>query len=114
MLTILSPRGKITRYIPGGVGFQPTDVQMALNEAKEGRANATRRTTMSSAPGGNKLLSFCFSIDPASQKYVPNVNRIAAIVILLFVAIFLSVLVFGKRKTAPMHKETVKETLDEQ
>jgi len=88
-LIILSPQGKVTRYMYG-ITYLPFDLQMALDEAKSGLV----RPTIS------KALSFCFSYDPASHKYVINITRIAGSVTLLAAAGFAAAVLFkGRRRT---------------
>jgi protein SCO1/2 len=87
-LVILSPDGKITRYIYG-TEFLPFDIKMALLEASEGKVGPTL----------SKVLRFCFSYDPKGRKYVFNTLKITGIVTLLFALSLILFLVFkGKRK----------------
>lgn len=71
-IMVISPKGKITRYLYGTY-FLPFDLKMAVAEASKGQ----------SGPSINKILNFCFSYDPEGRKYVFNITRIAATVILL-------------------------------
>ncbi len=90
-LVILSPDGKITRYIYG-TEFLPFDIKMALLEASEGRVGPTL----------SKVLKFCFSYDPKGRKYVFNTLKVTGIVTLLFALAFILFLVFkGKRQSLP-------------
>lgn len=86
-LITISPQGKICRYI-FGTEFNPFDVKMALLEAEAGKTNPTI----------SKVLQFCFSYDPQGRLYTLNVKRIIGSVMLLGVGLFLSVLVFKKKK----------------
>lgn len=87
-LILLSPDGKITRYIYG-TDFLPFDLKMALLEASEGRVG----------PTVSKVLRFCFSYDPKGRKYVFNTLKVTGIVTLLFALSFIAFLVFkGKRR----------------
>jgi protein SCO1/2 len=76
-IILLSPEGKVTRYLYG-ITFLPGDVQMAVGEAARGEA----RPTIS------KILKFCFSYDPASKQYVFNMTRVVGAFTLALVAIF--------------------------
>ena len=76
-LIVLSPQGKVTRYIYGAT-YLPADLVMAVNEAAQGHV----RPTIS------KALSFCFSYDPEGRRYVLNVTRVAGLATLLFVGVF--------------------------
>jgi protein SCO1/2 len=87
VITVLSPQGKITRYLYG-TRFQPFDVKMAIIEAQKGL----------SRPTVNKLLEFCFSYDPAGKKYVLDITRVAGIVILFFAVLLFAILLLRSRK----------------
>ena len=87
-LVILSPDGKITRYIYG-TDLLPFDLKMALLEASQGRIG----------PTVTKVLKFCFSYDPKGRKYVFNTLKVTGVVTLLFALSFILFLVFkGKRR----------------
>ncbi len=88
-LIFLSDEGKVTRYLHGTY-FLPMDLKLAVVETAEGK----------SGPSMSRLLSFCYSYDPAGQAYVFNVTRVAGIIILFFaVMIFLVLVLKPKRKT---------------
>lgn len=87
VITILSPNGKIARYLYG-VDFLPLDVKLALTEASEGKTGPTI----------NKFLKLCFSYDPAGRKYVLNITRIAGAASLLAIIGFILVLTLKKKK----------------
>jgi len=87
VITILSPDGKITRYLYG-TEFLPLDVKLALTEASEGKTG----------PAINKLLKFCYSYDPEGRKYVLNFTRIAGSITLLAVIGFALILTLKKKK----------------
>ncbi len=86
-LIILSPEGKITRYM-NGIDILPFDLKMALIEAKEGRIGPTI----------SKVLRFCFSYDPKAKKLVFNVLRVTGVLTLLFAAFVLFVALKGKKR----------------
>lgn len=83
----ISPKGLISRYL-FGITFNPFDVKMALLDAEAGKTNPTIA----------KVLQFCFSYDPEGRNYTLNITRIMGSIILLSVGIFLSVLIFKKKK----------------
>lgn len=88
LMVILSPNGKITRYMHG-TDVLPFDLKMALLEASEGRIG----------PTVGKVLRFCFSYDPKGRKYVFNTLKVTGIVTLAFALSFILFLVFkGKRR----------------
>lgn len=96
VITILSPDGKIARYLYG-TEFLPLDVKLALTEASEGKTG----------PAINKLLKFCFSYDPEGRKYVLNVTRIAGSVTLLALIGFALVLTLKKKKHKGLYKGNI-------
>lgn len=87
-LVVLSPDGKITRYLYGAE-YLPLDLKMAIYEASEGRVGPTVA----------RVLSFCFSYDPGGRKYVLNLMRVVGtgmILSLVGFGIFLGVA--GRRR----------------
>jgi protein SCO1/2 len=88
-LIVVSPTGKITRYI-NGIQYLPFDIKMAVIEASNGKVGPTIAN----------VLRFCFSYDPESKSYVFNVVRIGGLVIVLLAAAFVFFLLrVGKKKT---------------
>jgi protein SCO1/2 len=77
-LIVLSPDGKITRYL-NGITFLPFEIKMAILEASEGRVGTTI----------NKILQFCYAYDPAGQTYVLNITKVVGSIV-----VFLTVLLF--------------------
>lgn len=55
---VLSPEGKISRYLYG-VEFSPRDLKLAILEASQGRVGTTL----------DRVILRCFKYDPASRKY---------------------------------------------
>lgn len=93
-IMVLSPDGKITRYLYGTY-FLPFDLKMAVSEAAKGK----------SGPTINKILNYCFSYDPEGKKYVFNVTRVSATVILFFAFSFLAYLLISRKKTPHINKK---------
>jgi protein SCO1 len=88
VITIVSPKGKITRYLYG-VTFLPFDVKMAIIEAGKEQ----------SRPTINRLLQFCFSYDPEGRRYTLAVTKISAtIIIFLAIVLLITLLVSSSRK----------------
>ncbi len=86
-LIVLSPDGKIARYLYG-ITFNPFDLKLALIEASQERFGPSIAT----------VLQFCFSYDPAGRKYVVNILKIAASITLLFAMGFVVVISLRKNK----------------
>ena len=91
-LVILSPEGKITRYMYG-IDILPFDVKLALVEAREGRIG----------PAISKVLRFCFSYDPKGKKLVFNVLKVTGVVTLFFGAAVLYLAM--KRKKSSVRED---------
>jgi protein SCO1/2 len=89
-LIIVSPEGKITRYI-NGIQYLPFDVKMAVYEASTGKVGPTIA----------KILTFCFSYNPEGHTYSLNFMRISFVVILGFVGIFVIVFIMRPKKKQP-------------
>ena len=80
-LVVVSPQGKITRYL-NGTYFLPFEVKMAVLEASEGKVGPTI----------NKILQYCYSYDPTGQTYVLNITKVAGILIVFFSVLLLMIL----------------------
>jgi protein SCO1 len=86
-LIFLSPKGQITRYMYG-VTYLPADIQMAALEAGRGEARPTI----------NQWLNICFSYDPVGRKYVFDVTRTAAMLIIFSAVVFGLTVALRKRR----------------
>jgi len=102
-LIMISPEGKITRYL-NGVDQLPFDVKMAILEAADGKVGPTIA----------KSLLFCFEYDAQGKKYIFAWEKIAATVMLVIVFGFFIFLIKSGRKEddreqqAPRDKEEEK------
>ncbi|MBU1008497.1 MAG: SCO family protein [Bacteroidetes bacterium] len=86
-LLVVSPDGKITRYLHGTY-FLPFDLKMAIIEAGQGK----------SGPTISKVLEFCFSYDAEGQKYVFNVTKVSGALILVAALLFLATLIISNKR----------------
>lgn len=86
-IIVLSPEGKITRYLYG-TKFLPFDLKMSVIEAGKGK----------SSPTISKVLQYCFSYDVKAKKYALNFTRVGGTVILTFAFIVFLFLVLKKKK----------------
>jgi protein SCO1 len=93
VITVLSPKGKITRYLYG-TRFLPFDLKMAIIEAQKGL----------SRPTISRVLEFCFSYDPEGKKYVLDITRVSGIFILFFAVLLLAYLLIRSRKKKKINK----------
>jgi protein SCO1/2 len=88
-LIVLSPKGKVVRYLYGS-DFLPMDLKMALVEAEHERAG----------PAVTRVLRFCFRYEPKSRKLVFNTMKVTGTVTLAFALAFMAFLIFGGKKRA--------------
>jgi len=86
LITIVSPSGKIARYLYG-TDFLPLDVKLAIAEASEGKTGPTIA----------KIIRLCYSYDPEGRKYVLNITRIAGAGMIIALAGFLIMLTIKKK-----------------
>jgi protein SCO1/2 len=86
-LVVVSPQGKIVRYLDG-VSFLPFDITMAVNEATKGTVSST----------GHRVLMYCFSYDPLKKSYVFNILKVVGTVVVVFAASFFAYLMLTTKK----------------
>jgi len=86
-VVVVSPQGKIVRYLDG-VNFLPFDITMAVNEAAKGTVTST----------GRRVLTYCFSYDPLKKSYVFNILKVVGTVMIVFAASFFAYLMISGRK----------------
>jgi protein SCO1/2 len=91
---VLSPTGKITRYLRG-INQLPMDVKMAVLDAKKGKAT----------PSISKQLVPCSAFHPKEKYVLPTEQIIGAIISLVVLALFIKLLLLGKKKKVPLTKE---------
>lgn len=94
-IIILSPEGKVTRYLYGTV-FLPFDVKMALIEAQKGQ----------SRPTINRVLEYCFNYDPEGRRYTLAVTKISATIILFLAAVLLIILLIRSKRKKNKNKNS--------
>ena len=87
VLTILSPDGRVMRYLYG-VSFMPFDIKMAVLEAAKGQP----------MPAINRALSFCYSYDPEGRRYVFATLKVAGSGMLFLLGLFVAWLVISTRR----------------
>lgn len=64
-LIVLAPHGKTSRYF-FGIDYAPSDLQLSLDEASEGKATSV----------ADQILMFCFHYDPSVGKYTLSILRL--------------------------------------
>ena len=87
VIMVLSPAGKITRYLYG-LTFLPFDLKMAIIEAQKGIAR----------PTANKILEYCFAYNPGSKTYTLQVTRIVGVITIFFIVLIMVILLARRRK----------------
>lgn len=86
-LMMISPEGKITRYLKG-ISFLPLEYKLAVYEAAKGK----------SSPTLIKVLQFCYSYDRKSEQYSLEITRIVATITIIFaLALLIFLLIKGRR-----------------
>lgn len=87
IITVLSPEGKITRYLYG-IEFLPFDLKLAIIEAQKGQA----------MPTINRVIDFCFAYDPGEKTYGLQVTKVVGILtIFIALLVFITLLITGRR-----------------
>ncbi len=99
ILVILTPEGKVARYLYG-IEQRPSDLKLALVEAAGGKIGGSRLV--------NQVLLYCFHYDPVGKKYAVtaiNLMKITGGAVLGMLVILLSLLWRKERKGAPDSRE---------
>jgi len=91
---VLSPKGKITRYLRG-VNQLPIDIKMAVLDAKEGRITQ-------SIP---KPLQSCSDYSPKEKYIAPTEEIIGVIMTILAIGLFIVLYIVSKKKRTTISKE---------
>jgi len=86
-IIMLSPKGKITRYLYG-ITYLPFDVKMAVVEAQKGQAR----------PTSSKIFDYCFAYDPQSRGYTLQFTRLLGSFTLIIGLFFVAYLLISSRK----------------
>ena len=98
VLIVLTPRGKISRYLYG-VQYEPKNLKLSLLEASEGEIGSSKLL--------NKVMLFCYEFDPVGKRYALqalNVVKVGGVITLLSLAGFLTYLwKKEKNKSAKAH-----------
>ncbi len=83
-IVMLSPKGKVTRYLYG-IKYDEFDVRNALYEAADGKVGTTLE----------RLLMYCYHYDADSNTYTPlamNIMKLGGAITLIFLVGFLALL----------------------
>ena len=85
-LIVLTPEGKISRYLHG-IQHEPTDFRLALLEASKGEIGSSKLI--------NSVLLFCYGFDPVGKKYALkalNIVKAGGVITLLLLCVGLTYL----------------------
>jgi protein SCO1/2 len=86
-IVILSPRGKIVRYM-FGADFLPADLKLSLLQAQEGTIGPTIA----------RLVRICFRVDPKNHAIVFQTTQVVATATLVAAAVFIAYLLLSSRR----------------
>ncbi len=86
LLMVLSPEGKVSRYITG-TDFLPADITLSLMEANKGTIQPTIA----------RIIRSCFSFDPHGRRLVFKTLQVSATVILTLLAGFIAFLLYKSK-----------------
>ena len=86
-LVILSPAGKVVRYMLGS-DFLPADLSLSLLEAQKGAIGPTIA----------KLVRICFRVDPKSHAFVFEITKVMATITLVLAGSLAAYLIVAGRK----------------
>lgn len=104
-LMILSPEGKVTRYMYG-FDYPPKELKLSLLDASEGKIAQSF---------GDRLLHFCYRLDPTAGKYslqAFRVMQIGALFTLVLLIIGLTLLFMGERVRRRVYLEKNKSNTE--
>jgi protein SCO1/2 len=96
-LYVLTPEGKISRYLYG-IEFKPTDLKMALLEASNGKIGSVI----------DRILLFCYHYDPVTRKYSVYLTRVMSggmAGTVLFFGAYLAVFWNRERRRRPLETD---------
>jgi len=89
-LMILSPKGKVTRYMYG-FNYPPKELKLSLLDASKGKIAKSL---------GDRLLHFCYQYDPNAGVYsiqAMQVMKIGALLTMVILGLGISLLLMGER-----------------
>jgi len=91
-IIMISPQGKITRYLYG-VNFLPFDVKMAILESRKGLVQPTR----------SKILQYCFGYDTVTRSYTLQTTRLIGAFMIIAAIFFFGFMFLLSRKKQIKH-----------
>ncbi|HET8864370.1 MAG TPA: SCO family protein [Gracilimonas sp.] len=98
-IILLSPDGKITRYLYG-ISYDEFNVRSALYEAADGKIGNTI----------DKIVMYCYQYDPDSGSYTPvaiNIMKLGGLATLIFLGIFLGSLWLREKRKKQTSKTDI-------
>lgn len=104
-LMILSPEGQVSRYMYG-FDYPPKELKLSLLDASEGKIAKSF---------GDRLLHFCYQLDPTAGQYslqAFRVMQIGAILTVILITIGLTILFMGERVRKRRYHEQQRTNTD--
>ncbi len=104
-LMILSPDGRVSRYMYG-FDYPPQELKLSLLDASEGKIAKSF---------GDRLLHFCYRLDPTAGKYslqAFKVMQVGALLTLALIIIGLTLLFMGERVRRRLYLEKQRSESD--
>jgi len=105
-LMVLSPKGKVTRYMYG-FDYPAQELKLSLLDASQGKIAASF---------GDRLLQFCYLYDPATGSYALQafrVMQVGALLTVVLIIIGLTVLFMGDRVRRKLYLAQQAQKADE-
>ncbi|MCE1198466.1 MAG: SCO family protein [Marinilabiliales bacterium] len=93
-IIILSPTGKITRYLYG-ISYLPLELKMAVKEALKEQPQ----------PTSNKIFDYCFAYDPQSKTYTLQFARLLGTFVVILTLFFVLYLYLSRNKSTKAKNE---------
>ena len=94
LVTMLTPSGKVARYLYG-ISHESKDVQLAILESKKGETKITKPI--------ERILLYCYRYDPDSKGYVlaaQNIMKAGGALTVLFLGLFLGTFWIRERRAS--------------
>ncbi|MDF1809545.1 MAG: SCO family protein [Phycisphaerales bacterium] len=104
-LMILSPKGKVTRYMYG-FDYPSQELKLSLLDASQGKIAASL---------GDRLLHFCYRFDPTAGSYsiqAFRVMQVGALLTVVLIIIGLTILFMGERVRRKLYIASLEESQD--
>lgn len=105
-LTVLSPEGKIVRYIYG-YEYPPDQIKLTLLEATEGKIAKSL---------GDRIMHYCFRYDPTAGAYslqAMALMRLGGVVTVILLTVLIAALLIGERVRRRISQRPAEDLLED-